>query len=212
MLKYMVSSNMQLNNHPIYSINTEVGSSIFYNDLSFEEEEPMVIMTIDDKLVRQATECTDMRNRVENEIWNTSFDNAFMKEGAGVGVWINPPKVGSKLFSYKLTFDCTNNMTEYEALILGLKVLKELGMDKIAVHGDFELIINQVKGIYQAKHPRMRAYRNLVLDLLGKFSKYNLSVIPGGKIISLMHWPPQPQSSKLPSSLTENTRSKSNTG
>jgi hypothetical protein len=34
-LKYMVSSKTQPNNHPIYSVDTEVGSSIFYNDLSF---------------------------------------------------------------------------------------------------------------------------------------------------------------------------------
>jgi hypothetical protein len=37
-LKYMVSSNTQPNNHPIYTIDTEVGSSIFYNDPSFEEK------------------------------------------------------------------------------------------------------------------------------------------------------------------------------
>jgi len=33
-------------------------------------------------------------------------------------------------------------MVEYEALILGLKVLKELGAKRIAVYSDFELIIN----------------------------------------------------------------------
>ena len=61
-------------------------------------------------------------------------------------------------------------MAEYEALILGLKVLKELGTKRIVVHGDSELIINQVKCIYQFKHPRLRAYKNLVLDLLKEFS------------------------------------------
>jgi hypothetical protein len=70
---------------------------------------------------------------------------------------------------------------EYEALILGLKVLKELGTKRIAVHGDSELVINQVKGIYQSKHPRLRAYRNLVLDLLEEFSEYDLSAIPREK-------------------------------
>ena len=69
-------------------------------------------------------------------------------------------------------------MAEYEAIILGLKVLKELGAKRIVVHGDSELIINQIKGIYQEKHPRLRAYRNLVLDLLEKFPECNLSIIP----------------------------------
>ena len=107
-------------------------------------------------------------------MWNMSFDEAINKDGVGVGVWISPPKVGTKLCSYKLAFDFTNNMDEYEALILGLKVLNELGTKRIAVDGDSELVINQVKGIYQSKHPRMRAYMNLVLDLLEEFSEYNL--------------------------------------
>jgi hypothetical protein len=38
------------------------------------------------------------------------------------------------------------------------------------VHGYFKLVINHVKGIYQSKHPILRAYRNLVLDLLEEFS------------------------------------------
>jgi hypothetical protein len=71
-----------------------------------------------------------------------------------------------------------NNMAQHEALILGLKVLKELGSKRIVVHGDSELIINQIKGIYQANHPRLRAYRNPVIDLLENFREYNLSTIP----------------------------------
>ena len=43
------------------------------------------------------------------------------------------------------------------------------------------MIINQVKGNYQAKHPRLRSYRNLVLDLLEIFKEYHLSVIPRKK-------------------------------
>jgi hypothetical protein len=69
-------------------------------------------------------------------------------------------------------------MVEYEALILGLGVLRDLRAEKIFVHGDSELLINQVKGTYQTKHPRMRAFRNLVLDLPEFFSKYNISLVP----------------------------------
>jgi ribonuclease HI len=70
------------------------------------------------------------------------------------------PQIGHKMCSYKLVFDCTNNMAEYEALVLGLKALKEMGARRIVFHGDSELIINQVKGIYQENHPILREYRN----------------------------------------------------
>jgi hypothetical protein len=87
----MLSSKTQLNNHPIYFVDTEFDSYIFYNDLSFEEEESTAIITADEETVRQATECVDPKNYVENEIWNMNFDGVVSKDGAGVDVWITPP-------------------------------------------------------------------------------------------------------------------------
>jgi len=75
-------------------------------------------------------------------MWSMSFDGAINKEGARVVVWINPPILATKLFSYNLAFDCTRNMVEYEALMLGLKTLKEMDARRITVYGDFSLIIN----------------------------------------------------------------------
>lgn len=63
-------------------------------------------------------------------------------------------------------------------LITGLKILKWVGARKISVYGDSELVIKQVKGEYQAHHTRMKQYRNVVLDILGMFLEYTLSVIP----------------------------------
>jgi len=107
-----------------------------------------------------------------------NLDGVACREGAGVGIWINHPKGDSKLCPDKLVFECTNNMAEYEALILGLKVLEELGAKIIVVHGDSDLIISQIKGIFQARHLRLRAYRNLVQEFLEKFPECNLSKIP----------------------------------
>lgn len=89
------------------------------------------------------------------------FDGAVGKDGVGIGIWIRSPvfqpnKVPSnvKICSYNLAFDCSNNEAEYEALIAGLKILKKLNAKRISVYGDSELIIKQVKGENQAKHPR----------------------------------------------------------
>jgi ribonuclease HI len=79
---------------------------------------------------------------MENEVWNMSFDGAVSREGDGYGIWVSPLEENTKLCSYKVTFECTNNMAEYEALILGLQVLKELGMQRIAVREDSKMIIN----------------------------------------------------------------------
>jgi len=101
------------------------------------------------------------------------FDGASGREGPRIGVWIlgpldQPNKIlpNVRLSSYKLEFECSNNEAEYEALIAGLKILKKLGEKKTFVYGDSKLVIKNVKGEYQAKNPRIRAYRNAVLDIL----------------------------------------------
>ena len=62
----------------------------------------------------------------KNGWWRMDFDGAVSKEGVGAGVLIKSPMGEPKRFSYKLHFKCTNNVVEYEALVLGLKVLKDL--------------------------------------------------------------------------------------
>ena len=83
------------------------------------------------------------------------FDGVVRKEGSGAGIWIRTLEGEHKLLSYKLYFDCTNNVAEYEALVLGLRVLKNPNAKKINIYGDSELVIKQVKRSYQAKHSRL---------------------------------------------------------
>ena len=82
------------------------------------------------------------------------------------------------IFSYKLHFKCTNNVAEYEALVLGLKVLKNIQVQRMNIQGDSYLIIKQVQGEYQTKNPILRLYRDLVLELVKGFKECKFSAIP----------------------------------
>jgi ribonuclease HI len=63
--------------------------------------------------------------------------------------------------------------------VLGLRAAKDMAIDSLAVFGDFELIINQVKNIYQAKQQRLKQYKNEVWDLVDNFFlEFNISFIP----------------------------------
>ena len=107
------------------------------------------------------------------------IDGSISKEGAGSSIWIISPNRDSKVYYFKLTFERTNNVVEYEALLLGLNSLKELKEKWIYVFGDSELVVNQVNGSYQTKQPRMRAYRNDVWDMFGNFfTEHRVMVIP----------------------------------
>ncbi|XP_024177908.1 uncharacterized protein LOC112183806 [Rosa chinensis] len=53
------------------------------------------------------------------------------------------------LYQATLEFQCTNNQAKYEALIIGLEVLLELGVRDIQVRGDSLLVINQLRAKYR---------------------------------------------------------------
>ncbi|XP_043725981.1 uncharacterized protein LOC122672586 [Telopea speciosissima] len=68
----------------------------------------------------------------------------------------------------------TNNGAEYEALIAGLKLAQSLMVKRITVYSDSQLIVNQVKGEYEAKESRMAQYLRRVQDLITKFYHFKI--------------------------------------
>jgi len=57
-------------------------------------------------------------------------------------VWIhNMENNHAKGHAFRLNFKCTNNMVEYEALILGLQLVRKLGAKRVSIMVDSELII-----------------------------------------------------------------------
>jgi len=101
-------------------------------------------------------------------MWKMYFDGASSWEGDGAGILLISPSDKLFPFSFRLQFETNsmNNIYEYEALVLGLEVSKKMKIVKLIVYGDAKLIVNQIKNVYQAKHPRMRSYRNYAWDLI----------------------------------------------
>lgn len=81
------------------------------------------------------------------------FDGASSSEGAGAGVVFISPCQEVMSLSYKMEFEATNNMAEYEDLVLGIRAAKEMGIEEIEIFRDAELIIQQVKKVYRANNP-----------------------------------------------------------
>jgi len=55
-----------------------------------------------------------------------------------------------------LEFETTNNVEEYEALILGLEAIKKLKIQNISVFRDWDIVFQQVRDPFQTNHPRLR--------------------------------------------------------
>lgn len=69
----------------------------------------------------------------EEKLCSMHFDGAVSKEGAGACISIVGLEFEYKIFSYKLYFECTNNVAEYEALILGIKIIKKIEIKKVII-------------------------------------------------------------------------------
>jgi hypothetical protein len=189
LMKYMVSSQEKPHNYPLYSAHSDLDSFILYNDGDTGEKDIQLAEdTSSPDEGQEIIEVARMKNVITEELpanfWSMDFDGVVSKEGDGAGVWLhNHRNKYSENHSYKLNFQCTNNISEYEALMLGLKLLERVGAKQIMVRGDFELIIKKIKGEYVAKHPCLRAYRNVFLDALRCFIEVDLQVMSRGKNI-----------------------------
>ena len=73
------------------------------------------------------------KKQKEEGLWTMYFDGSVEKFGPSAGVYIISPIRDFKALSYKLTFECTNNVVEYEYLLLGLNALKDLGAKRVHV-------------------------------------------------------------------------------
>ncbi|KAI3472881.1 hypothetical protein Pfo_031056 [Paulownia fortunei] len=67
--------------------------------------------------------------------------------GAGVVFIISDGEVLP--YSFTLTQNCSNNVAEYQALILGLKMAIDINQLHPEIYGDSKLIVNQLLGLYE---------------------------------------------------------------
>ena len=90
------------------------------------------------------------------------FDGSRQLEGSGAGVVLTSPKGDKLAYVLQLHFNCTNNMAEYEALLHGLRLAKEMNIKHIRCFGDSDLVAQKVSGTWDSKDANMAAYRRAV--------------------------------------------------
>ena len=112
----------------------------------------------------------------ENEVpWALFVDGAANKEGCGASVCLVTPE-NDQVIEQAIMFDfpTSNNQTEYEVLIAGLNLVSALGVQLVTAHSDSQLIVNQVRGEYEAINPLLARYCSLVRQKAENFSHFEL--------------------------------------
>jgi ribonuclease HI len=69
----------------------------------------------------------------------------------------------------QIMYTDSNNAAAYEALLHGLRMAVSMGIQRLEVRGDSNLAISQINGEFDAKDPKMAAYRNAILKISARF-------------------------------------------
>lgn len=94
---------------------------------------------------------------------------------AGIGVVLRAAD-GTAIYTLgRFIGRATNNVAEYQALITGLAEARKLGVNKISIRGDSELVVKQMLGQYRVKHPQLRVLYEQAIDLFHQFESAVIS-------------------------------------
>jgi ribonuclease HI len=68
------------------------------------------------------------------------FDISYTLKGVGAGVMLIPSECDILKYVIQLELPTTNNITEYEGLVTGLWLAKDLGIRQLLIRGDSQLV------------------------------------------------------------------------
>ncbi|GKV14784.1 hypothetical protein SLEP1_g25604 [Rubroshorea leprosula] len=145
-------------------------------EIMFQQRSAIRAQALADFIV-ECTPCPSTSTPEPND-WTLYVDGASSSKGSGAGALLIGLEGYRSEHALKFNFDATNNMAEYEALLLGLQLALELKISAIQVYSDSQLVVNQINSICEVVDPVMVKYVALVAELKCKFQKFCLSKIP----------------------------------
>ncbi|XP_070667455.1 uncharacterized protein [Malus domestica] len=110
--------------------------------------------------------------------WTMFFDGSARADGAGAGVVFMSPQSHILPYSFQLSELCSNNVAEYQAMIIGLQMAINMGIIALEIFGDSKLIINQLLTEYEVRKDDLIPYFRLATQLLQEFETVTLEHVP----------------------------------
>ena len=129
------------------------------------------------ELFRDAADLYRVR---EEGFWRLHCDGASRGNPgpAGAGIVLFDPQGRLQTQTGRYLGETTNNVAEYQALLLGLAEALRLGVKKLRVLADSELIVKQLTGRYRVKSPHLIPLWRKALNALKKFESWAIAHVP----------------------------------
>ena len=76
----------------------------------------------------------------------------------GVGILFRSPQGDLIPHAFTIEKHCSNNIVEYQVIIMGMEIALSMGIGHLEIFGDSKLIVNQVNGDYEVRRPNILPY------------------------------------------------------
>jgi ribonuclease HI len=86
------------------------------------------------------------------------FDRSYTLKGAGAGVVLIPPECDDLKYAIQFEFSATKNIVDYKGLVNSLRLAKDLGIRRLLIRGDSQLVAKQVQKEYDCNSDMMVEY------------------------------------------------------
>jgi ribonuclease HI len=117
----------------------------------------------------------------DTEAWTIFYDGSWgLFDTGAAAVLVAPSKVRT-CYAARLDFSCTNNIAEYEALLLGLRKLKAMGIRRVILKTDSQVISGHVDKSSKAIGSKLEKYLDIVRRLEASFEGFYVKNIPRGE-------------------------------
>jgi ribonuclease HI len=115
------------------------------------------------------------------EIWTVFCDGSWGTFDVGAAAVLVAPSKVRTCYAVRLDFSYTNNIAEYKALLLGLRKLKAMGIRRVILKTDSQVISGHVDKSSKARDPKLEKYLDAVRRLEGSFKGFSVKNIPWGE-------------------------------
>ncbi|KAK8936229.1 hypothetical protein KSP39_PZI012928 [Platanthera zijinensis] len=106
--------------------------------------------------------------------WKVMVDGASGRHSLGAGVILESPQGTRIEQTVVINFPITNNQAEYEAVIAGLRLARELGVNDVEVLTDSMVVASQINGEFEAREPTLQLYLAKVKGVIGTFQTFSI--------------------------------------
>jgi ribonuclease HI len=113
--------------------------------------------------------------------WTMFCNGSWGTFGAGATAVLVAPSKVKTCYAAKLDFSCTNNIAEYEALLLGLRKLRAIGIRRAILKTDSQVISGHVDKSSKARDPKLERYLDTVRRLEASFEGFSVKNIRRGE-------------------------------